>query len=166
MLKFTLALGSAVALASAAHALTFDIGPNSDATFDVPNAHQEIQFSYVIASGGPAGGDFEVIYQYYIDVDHTDTTTGFGDYTATTTLQYNSVGNGGYPDPGYDGWLYFTNTTGAVVRITTGEQIELVPRGQPSAPVPEPAAWAMMVCGFGITGGAMRARRRSSIGFA
>jgi hypothetical protein len=163
MFKFALALGSAFALASAAHALTFDIGPNSDATFDVPNALQEIQFSYVIASGGPGGGNFQVIYQYYLDADHTDSTTGFGDYTATTALQYDAVGNGGYPDPGYDGWLYFTNTTGAVVRITTGE--EVVPR-DPSAPVPEPASWAMMICGFGMTGGVMRARRKSRIRFA
>lgn len=29
-----------------------------------------------------------------------------------------------------------------------------------TAPVPEPATWATLVCGFGLTGGAMRARRR------
>lgn len=27
--------------------------------------------------------------------------------------------------------------------------------------VPEPASWAMMICGFGLTGGALRARRRN-----
>jgi hypothetical protein len=32
--------------------------------------------------------------------------------------------------------------------------------------VPEPASWAMMVGGFGAIGGAMRARRRTSISFA
>lgn len=29
-----------------------------------------------------------------------------------------------------------------------------------SAPVPEPASWALMICGFGLTGGALRRRTR------
>ena len=32
--------------------------------------------------------------------------------------------------------------------------------------VPEPAAWAMMIGGFGLIGGAMRRRRRTSVAFA
>ena len=32
--------------------------------------------------------------------------------------------------------------------------------------VPEPASWAMMLTGFGLVGGAMRARRRTSVRFA
>jgi len=32
--------------------------------------------------------------------------------------------------------------------------------------VPEPASWLMMLAGFGVIGGAMRARRRSSVAFA
>jgi hypothetical protein len=32
--------------------------------------------------------------------------------------------------------------------------------------VPEPAAWAMMLGGFGAVGGAMRARRRARLRFA
>lgn len=35
----------------------------------------------------------------------------------------------------------------------------------PLAAVPEPAAWAMMIVGFGLAGGAMR-RRRSAVAFA
>lgn len=35
-----------------------------------------------------------------------------------------------------------------------------------TAPVPEPAAWAMMIAGFGLIGGAMRRRRRMSVRFA
>ena len=32
--------------------------------------------------------------------------------------------------------------------------------------VPEPASWAMMVGGFGLVGGAMRARRKAAVSFA
>ena len=35
-----------------------------------------------------------------------------------------------------------------------------------TASVPEPATWAMMICGFGMMGGAMRSRRRTSVSFA
>lgn len=34
------------------------------------------------------------------------------------------------------------------------------------APVPEPAAWAMMLAGFGMTGAAMRSRRKVAIRLA
>lgn len=32
-------------------------------------------------------------------------------------------------------------------------------------PVPEPASWAMMLSGFGLVGGAMRARRKTAVSF-
>jgi len=32
--------------------------------------------------------------------------------------------------------------------------------GQPSVPVPEPAAWALMIAGFGLAGASLRQRRR------
>lgn len=35
-----------------------------------------------------------------------------------------------------------------------------------TSPAPEPASWAMMLGGFGLVGGAMRARRRSAIAYA
>ena len=34
------------------------------------------------------------------------------------------------------------------------------------SPVPEPATWGMMLVGFGIVGGAMRRRQRTSVSFA
>jgi hypothetical protein len=40
------------------------------------------------------------------------------------------------------------------------------PPPPPSAAVPEPASWALMVAGFGLVGGAMRGRRKSSVHFA
>ena len=33
----------------------------------------------------------------------------------------------------------------------------------PTGGVPEPASWAMLIAGFGLTGGALRARRRATI---
>jgi len=35
-----------------------------------------------------------------------------------------------------------------------------------SGAVPEPASWAMMLSGFGLVGGAMRARRKTAVSFA
>jgi hypothetical protein len=34
-----------------------------------------------------------------------------------------------------------------------------------SAPVPEPATWAMMILGIGIIGGVLRRRQRQSINY-
>jgi hypothetical protein len=38
--------------------------------------------------------------------------------------------------------------------------------GTPSAPVPEPATWAMMIAGFGLVGGAMRYRGKATLSHA
>ena len=38
--------------------------------------------------------------------------------------------------------------------------------GDVTAAVPEPATWAMMVLGFGLAGGAMRARRRTKVRYS
>lgn len=35
-----------------------------------------------------------------------------------------------------------------------------------TAPVPEPASWALMLGGFGLVGGAMRSRRKAAVTFA
>jgi hypothetical protein len=35
-----------------------------------------------------------------------------------------------------------------------------------TAPVPEPATWAMMIGGFGLLGAAARRRRRIAVSFA
>ncbi len=34
-----------------------------------------------------------------------------------------------------------------------------------SAPVPEPATWAMMIVGFGLVGGTMRSRQKAAVAF-
>ncbi|MET0309997.1 MAG: PEPxxWA-CTERM sorting domain-containing protein [Sphingomonas sp.] len=41
-----------------------------------------------------------------------------------------------------------------------------IPAGSPSGAVPEPAAWAMMIAGFGAVGGATRRKRRQSLRYS
>ena len=55
-----------------------------------------------------------------------------------------SIPNEGTPDADLNLWAFKTGT--------------------PS--VPEPASWAMMVGGFGVVGGALRARRKAAVSFA
>jgi hypothetical protein len=53
-----------------------------------------------------------------------------------------------------------TLTRTTTVRLALGDNL------QPSAPVAEPASWALMLGGFGMVGGALRSRRRTGIRFA
>jgi hypothetical protein len=50
----------------------------------------------------------------------------------------------------------------AGVSFTSGSGVFLQPPA--TGAVPEPASWAMMISGFGLTGGAMRRRRRLAVG--
>jgi len=50
-----------------------------------------------------------------------------------------------------DGYFYFGPTDGGRVQIDVDGRV-----------VPEPASWTMMLGGFGLIGGAMRARKRAS----
>ena len=70
------------------------------------------------------------------------------------------------------------NYTGGLVTLAAGDtlsfQIAAIPAGYADATiavtslgaVPEPASWAMMIGGFGMIGGALRARRRATVRFA
>ncbi|ATE67239.1 PEP-CTERM sorting domain-containing protein [Rhizorhabdus dicambivorans] len=83
------------------------------------------------------------------------------------------------PEHGFTPWMFesfsftATSTTATLSLLAYG-----TPQGQPPfslidgisidtvvpAPVPEPTTWAMMLIGFGIIGGVMRTRRRSTNG--
>jgi hypothetical protein len=41
--------------------------------------------------------------------------------------------------------------------------LPFVVEGEAVAPVPEPAAWALMIAGFGLAGAALRSRRRAAV---
>jgi len=74
--------------------------------------------------------------------------TAGGQQLASVADQYNAL-NGGAPYAGYPTAGYWT------------AHILIIDPG-----VPEPASWAMMVGGFGLVGGAMRAgRRKTRVGF-
>lgn len=78
-----------------------------------------------------------------------DGTAGFVDFSGLSlsggshTLQFNQ-------DFGGNSWIFLS-------------EIEFYGS---SAAVPEPATWAMMLLGFGVVGGAMRRRARTSVSFA
>ena len=58
---------------------------------------------------------------------------------------------------GYRGAISFSATSGGTILINAPGTV---------APVPEPTSWAMMLGGFGLVGGAMRARRKAAVSFA
>lgn len=57
---------------------------------------------------------------------------------------------------------FFVDARGSKVGSLYSEDLALSTRG----PVPEPAAWAMMLVGFGAIGGAMRMRRKTALAAA
>ena len=85
-----------------------------------------------------------------------DWISGYGSGAYVSAI---SVGNGSGSGTGYHAFvdnvtLYGTNGTSRSYNFETA-----------SAPVPEPATWAMMIAGFGLVGGAMR-RRSTKVSFA
>ena len=71
------------------------------------------------------------------------------------------------------GYLTMTNTaTSGFPAVVTGWSYEntggaiTVPGAVVPGAVPEPATWGLMLAGFGIVGGAMRRRQRTSVSFA
>lgn len=66
-----------------------------------------------------------------------------------------------YSNQGTSGWRALGAYPGFGLRI--GEYVALAP---PTAPVPEPASWAMMIGGLALIGSAMRRRRRVAVSFA
>jgi hypothetical protein len=71
-----------------------------------------------------------------------------GHYTITAGVE--NVGDGDAYSPGFDGQVLLDN----VVLTDTD--------AGPTGGVPEPASWALMIIGFGVTGGALRARRQQA----
>jgi hypothetical protein len=68
--------------------------------------------------------------------------------------------------PGFWG---FSRSAGDISRVRFSNEyvgIREITTSAGVAAVPEPATWAMMLAGFGIVGGAMRRRQRTSVSFA
>ena len=59
-----------------------------------------------------------------------------------------------------DGLFYADRQqTGAGLNFSVPDSVLINPTAPPGPGVPEPAAWALMILGFGATGAAMRRRR-------
>ena len=89
--------------------------------------------------------------------------SSFGDYPT-----YDLSGNG-------QNWFSGRTTNGDVIKsitmtlnpVNSGvDALAQVRLGGMSAAVPEPATWAMLICGFGMVGMSMRRRQKVSVTFA
>lgn len=109
-------------------------------------------------------------------VDRGTVTFGASDqyagFSSPTTINYSNGDNfiGLRATDGTNVYYGFAYTTNDMLNsygfeTTPGASITATVAGAPAGAVPEPASWAMMLGGFGLVGGAMRARRRA-IAFA
>lgn len=106
------------------------------------------------------------------------TMVDLGNYTAGTELLFSifvtNTGNTFYSGPANrnsDGVFHATATGDNLVFVAFEDKLNGGDRdyndftfqvsNANTGAVPEPASWAMMISGFGLVGGAMRARRRS-----
>jgi hypothetical protein len=67
----------------------------------------------------------------------------------------------GVVDP--DGFSEVTLTPTVFGDVVSFDRLQSSTLPPPSGAVPEPAAWALMIAGFGLTGAAMRSRRRPAV---
>ena len=111
-----------------------------------------------------AGTDYRLKFDYYFQY----TERGIADLL---TVQWNGFGvfhTDNDADEGH--WRHFET----VVTGTGSDTLKFVATNDPGfiyvdsislSAAPEPASWAMMVGGFGLVGGAMRARRKTAVSF-
>jgi hypothetical protein len=78
------------------------------------------------------------------------------DGTTGTDSQYNLVELNDYD------YVTRTQVNYAYMNMRIGEYTFAQVAAPPTGNVPEPASWALLVAGFGLTGGVMRRRRRST----
>lgn len=145
-------------------------GPSNNADFPTPNTSNVIGIGYSDTTVTTVSGDafdLSTVDLAFGPFGHggrqTDTTTVIGTLAAGGTLQ--TVLTVGYGFQTYAlNWkglnsVTFGQLTGSEYLAFDNVRYDL------SAAVPEPAAWALMIGGFGLVGGALR-RRASRIAFA
>ena len=168
------------AQANAAHYVTVSVlaGLHYTATFDMTSADAD---GTVYADNGNFSADiynhgFEVfgwnadfVYlQTYVDLSGFDLTP--------STFHYHQAFPDGQWVGAYEYYIdqySFVGFTGGgaynldIVGTDNPRSVGLQVAGNSTAPsVPEPASWAMMLGGFSLVGGAMRARRKTALTFA
>ena len=86
----------------------------------------------------------------------------FSSVDNTTPFSYDGPGNffGSFDNTSPQNHTYADFTFGSVVECNGDGPCAL-----PSASVPEPASWALMVAGMGLAGTALRSRRRTMLAY-
>ena len=146
-------------------------------------AAQFVTWSSVNADGSFSGnfGDTGIITPTFTDVFDFTLPTGMSSFTVNSTFTDNPSNNINFTNVTYNGAAFNVISTGQNefralngVSVTSGGTQHLVVSGTSGGSgsydgvisfsrltaVPEPAAWAMMIMGFGGVGGIVRARRR------
>jgi hypothetical protein len=166
----TLALAASIAAAAAfattAHAATF-------ITWAPPAPDGSITATY--GNTGVTDTDFSDIFDFMLP-------TGFASFTISSTFVNNPVNDINFTSVAFNGQEYHIDSTGVNevrtlngVHVTSGGMQHLVVTGTSGGGgsydgvisftpdvgggVPEPAAWALMILGFGGTGALLRFRR-------
>jgi hypothetical protein len=175
MRKFFAIAGAAMVLAvSPAQAQTYF----SAADMNISNG-PDGTISASFGQTGIVAGMFQHIYQFTLPQNGTAS----GSLT-TSAVRFHSVGDTDFISVFFNG-IQLTGITGALnevvfansVPIVAGQLNEIVinglSRGNGSyggqgvfAPVPEPAAWAMLIGGFGFAGMALRRRTQVKVSYA
>ena len=104
-------------------------------------------------------------------VYNASTLGGFGSFPTATTVPTTNGDNflglrvtaGGQ---NYYGFAYTTNATLNSFGFETTANTGITATTAVPAAVPEPATWAMMICGFGAIGASMRRRHRVAVRFS
>ncbi|ODT87723.1 FxDxF family PEP-CTERM protein [Phenylobacterium sp. SCN 70-31] len=129
-------------------------------------------FTITFGNTGISDSDFSDVFDFAMP-------TGRGDFVITSTMSggsqnitWTSVAfNGEEFESGAAGWNEFRFLNGVMITSGTGQQLVLTGLGggnasysgvitfMPLAAAPEPAAWALMILGFGGAGVAIRSRR-------
>lgn len=127
-----------------------------------------------VLGGGSAtlslGGLFSKIQFDWGSLDSYNTlsvTTTGADPVIIPGTTFTNPANGDQVSPGTNGLFTIYGTEGEkFTGITFSSSANSFEVDNLAVGVPEPAAWAMMLGGFGVLGGAMRRRRRSNVVFA
>lgn len=169
--------GTSLGLASVTPALT-----NQNGGFDTPaegdlfgyvtagidaDVYATLSQTFALAAGGTISGYAGFLANDYLPFDDD----AYVSVNGTNLLSWR-VSDPGIGDFGSSGWTYFSFTAPTAGRYTL--ELGVANHGDNNlssqavidgvqvtgAAVPEPASWAMMMLGFGLAGGAMRARAR------
>lgn len=117
--------------------ITLKIFSASGAFLGAIDTAGSVNFTDLVSGNGGAG------FTFGVDADQTSFLQGL----------INTAGSGG-----------FLATELSVTGAAGGpESLAIVNRNRPTAPVPEPATWAMMLVGFGMLGGAMRRKGKTNV---